>query len=833
MAAELQKPSWEEEYKERHTLLLNRLEMLRSTNAATDRKARMLLLNRLEMLRSASLKDDGVKVPLSEVRRTHSRVVSRIGKYRRKQSVYENNEEIEVTLGFSDESDSGVQDKIDFEEQVLEVHEELPPEDIAEIPATDAGLALEQEAVLIPEAASESELIAEVEPEIVFEVGATFMPETEAASELELSAEVRSDADSDKINSPEALSDISAPEAPAVEKAPRQTPEKKARARAAMPHIKYPIKFKLVAIVSVLLLVSLGTVTALVSVLVSSDVQLTAEVNNFSINRRNAESMNNELRNIRSAVASFLNTVAIIDLHSMMTADDLTGFFFQHNPIISAVVLVPPEGEMRYIMPASQTLPVSTISSWLSGEQEIVQRSRAGETILRNVSPVFGTPQLAMLLPVTITVNTNMPSNYCAAVFFSQEDLDDILGNSANISFLINDNAEVLMHPEKSFVMGAANFGKIPFIENALSSAARGTQTIYVDETGIEYFGVYQRLSIGNSVLITIIKRSDVFAGIIATTQRNIVISIFVLILSIIIISIFASTIGRPLRALTTAAQHIENGHYQLDLTHKSHDEIGVLTRSFIGMGLGLENFEKFTNKAVVELARLGKLYRGGINKNITVCFVLIRDFSELSHNMSAQQIVSFVNEYLELMVPCVTKTGGIVDKFLTQGGVVIMAVWGSTGSDTTPRQNALNCIRSMLMMRSNLVVFNDRLQHRFWGYAPRIKIGCGINSGNVVAGQMGSEQRMEYTVIGDTVNLAARLEGANDVFDTDMLISEATWNLVKDKTTVKEMPNLSVKGKIAPLRVFSVVEMPLDDNEQETPVVEDNVLADVSYNAD
>ncbi|GMO21824.1 MAG: adenylate/guanylate cyclase domain-containing protein [Termitinemataceae bacterium] len=572
--------------------------------------------------------------------------------------------------------------------------------------------------------------------------------------------------------------------------------------------VKYPIMLKLVFIVTALLAASLGTMTVLISVLISKDVQLTAETNNFSINRRIAESVGNELKNIRNSVSSFLNDLTLIETRTNQAQWTPVDFFFAHQSAISGIALLPAEGERRFIMPQNALVSIENMNSWLETQNAGIEQSRSGETLLRNASPFLGIAQLVMLLPVSITKN-HETIEYTAAVFISPDSINKILVQGINTSFLLNDAATVLAHPDEVLVLGGANFYNIPFVSNALKSSSEdGAQTVYTDEDGNKYFGMYKWLNLTNSLLITIIKQEDVFADIAATTRRNIFISAAVLLFSILVISIFAFSMSRPLIALTGAAKRIEEGDYNLNLKVKTRDEIGELTKSFIGMGLGLENFEKFTNKAIVRLARRGKLRRGGQNKNITVAFILIRDFNGLSAHMSAGQIISFINEYLELMVPCIVSTGGIVDKFLTQGGVIIMAVWGSAGGPAKPDKTALRCICSLLMIRATLVDYNNELQRRFWGYAPKIKIGCGVNSGEVVAGQMGSEKRMEYTVIGDTVNLAARLEGANDVFDTDILISENTWNLIKTRILVQEMPNIEVKGKLKPLRVFSVINL-------------------------
>ena len=109
-------------------------------------------------------------------------------------------------------------------------------------------------------------------------------------------------------------------------------------------------------------------------------------------------------------------------------------------------------------------------------------------------------------------------------------------------------------------------------------------------------------------------------------------------------------------------------------------------------------------------------------------------------------------------------------------------------------------------MMRSALLEFN---KSRGGVKKPIIKIGCGINTGPVIAGQIGSNQRMEYTVIGDAVNFASRTESSNKPLGTDILITENTYNLIKDHVLVEQMPSVSVKGKEKPVSMYAVVNMP------------------------
>jgi adenylate cyclase len=175
---------------------------------------------------------------------------------------------------------------------------------------------------------------------------------------------------------------------------------------------------------------------------------------------------------------------------------------------------------------------------------------------------------------------------------------------------------------------------------------------------------------------------------------------------------------------------------------------------------------------------------------------------------------VEFLNGYMTRMVDCVDKTGGVVDKFI---GDAVMAVWGAPLSAGSPARDALNCVRTALLMRSSLYEYN---KGRGGDKNPVVRIGCGINTGSVVAGQIGSDRRMEYTVIGDTVNLASRTEALNKPLGTDILITENTWNLVGPYLITKEMPPVTVKGKERPIRMFAVINLKAPEgSEQKKPV--------------
>jgi adenylate cyclase len=290
----------------------------------------------------------------------------------------------------------------------------------------------------------------------------------------------------------------------------------------------------------------------------------------------------------------------------------------------------------------------------------------------------------------------------------------------------------------------------------------------------------------------------QVLRGVTTVTWRNILLTVGVLAVSIVFILLFSRTISKPLKALTGAVGQIEDGNYHLELVNKNHDEIGVLISSVISMSHGLGNFERFTNKSLARLARTSKLATGGVTKQATIFFSDIRGFTAISEKLKAVEVIGFINDYMERMVKCVLLTGGTIDKFI---GDAVMAHWGAVETTGSPEEDALNCVKASLMMRAALRSFN---RGRGTVDKPIIKIGCGVNSGDVVAGQIGSEERMEYTVIGDAVSFADRTETLNKAFGTDIMISEHTWKLCGFYLITEEMPAVTEAGE--KVRMFAVV---------------------------
>ncbi len=196
-----------------------------------------------------------------------------------------------------------------------------------------------------------------------------------------------------------------------------------------------------------------------------------------------------------------------------------------------------------------------------------------------------------------------------------------------------------------------------------------------------------------------------------------------------------------------------------------------------------------------------------GERKEVTILFSDIRGYTTLTENLGAAEVVSLLNQYFETMVEAVFNHEGTLDKFI---GDALMAVFGAPLP--LKENHAWMAVQSALDMRSRLAAFN---QLRMKTNQPLIRIGIGISSGEVVCGNIGSQKRMDYTVIGDGVNLSARLESATKEYGCDIILGEYTYNLCRDRIWVRELDRIRVKGKNQAVSIYELIgesDMPLDD---------------------
>lgn len=206
--------------------------------------------------------------------------------------------------------------------------------------------------------------------------------------------------------------------------------------------------------------------------------------------------------------------------------------------------------------------------------------------------------------------------------------------------------------------------------------------------------------------------------------------------------------------------------------------------------------FGKYVSPRVVDqiLSRPPEL--GGVDKELTVFFSDIRGFTTMSESMTPQELVNHLNIYLTAMTDIILEYTGTLDKYV---GDEIMCFWGAP---LPQEEHAILACKCALKQMQTLGDLNDG-----WPPEKRIKIGIGINSGIMTVGNMGSLGRMNYTLMGDNVNLGARLEGTNKEYQTNIILSEYTYGLVKDRVVARELDNIRVKGKNRPVVIYELID--------------------------
>ncbi len=220
------------------------------------------------------------------------------------------------------------------------------------------------------------------------------------------------------------------------------------------------------------------------------------------------------------------------------------------------------------------------------------------------------------------------------------------------------------------------------------------------------------------------------------------------------------------------------------------------------------DTLTRYVTKQVVELIleHPETIVLDGEEREATILFSDIRGFTTLSEKMNPKELVQMLREYFTLMVGAVFQFQGTVDKFI---GDALMAIFGAP----TPQPNHADlAIQTALEMQRLLEIFNtDRVQKG----QESINIGVGISTGDVVVGNIGSEKRLEYTAIGDAVNLASRLEGINKEYGTRTIVSEFTYHQVKDVFVGRELDEVRVKGKRKPVKIYEVMGKPKEISEK------------------
>ena len=366
--------------------------------------------------------------------------------------------------------------------------------------------------------------------------------------------------------------------------------------------------------------------------------------------------------------------------------------------------------------------------------------------------------------------------------------------------YIVDNDGELLAHSDENTLNKGSDYldlGSKEHILKAIDSKAHAGQFYYKDASKNAFYAAYAKTPFGITVFSetseSVIKEPALLAA-----KQVAYITSTVLFASLIIIFLFSKHLTKPIAKLANLMFKIGEGKFNVKAKNiiKSHDEVGDLAHWFDHMVEGLKErdrvkqlFSKFQGSQIAEnlLSEDFEMQSTGNSRSGVVFFSDIRGFTSYSEEKDPAEVVSMLNEYFTIMVKILGANYGVVDKFI---GDAVMAVWGA------PKSTGKDCyyaVRACLEMREGLTLLNKRRTDR--GEAP-IKIGMGLHYGELVAGIIGSDDRMEYTVIGDTVNVASRIESETKNQNVDFLISEQVYEQVKDDFNFIKKAETTLKGK-------------------------------------
>jgi adenylate cyclase len=372
-------------------------------------------------------------------------------------------------------------------------------------------------------------------------------------------------------------------------------------------------------------------------------------------------------------------------------------------------------------------------------------------------------------------------------------------------SFVTDDFGNLIVHANAKYTDLKTDFRGHEVIKKAIIDQSQKKQLKYQHPENKEYYlSAFVKDPLG-MIFVSEVSEKSVVMPVLIVKRQAIYVAGFMLSVVIFIVFLFSTQFTGPIEKLVEIAQQIAKGDFNIQAKKqvRAYDELGTLANAFDEMAGGLKErdkvkmlFNKFHGSSIAEEMLTGEITMRGSNRNVVVFFSDVRGFTAFSEGHTPEEVVDMLNEYFAIMVSIINKNFGIVDKFI---GDAIMAVWGAP---TSTGKDCYWCIKACLEMREALEKLNaQRLQR---GHSP-LMIGMGVHFGPAISGTIGSQERMEYTVIGDTVNQTSRIESSTKAFGTDLLVSHEVSQNIDTEFWVEYAGAAEVKGKAEALKLFTI----------------------------
>ncbi len=585
--------------------------------------------------------------------------------------------------------------------------------------------------------------------------------------------------------------------------------------------MKIPISVKLIVMTVLLLL----AVTIPIAIQSSNEFQKNSVQRENAINRELAESRARQLENV------LINLVEKITLSARMlvkpgatesipASEEFNINFNNDNDLISVEVYLL-EGVTKKMLTQQikQTVLKSfgVTSDYITKLRDIrdIQKfpfstvvEEKGKVVLLNSSGVESKEPAMITIGIPLYKDKQGRITHIAVSEVQLSSLQKPFEKRSASTFFVTDRTGILLaHSSPSLAIAKKNKSDLKIFEYAQKSASPSAVLSFYDAGAEkEMLGAYAKTSFGATVFSTI-ETEKVLAPAQKVRLEAFKIAGYALSATLFLVFIASLTLTSPLETLANLINFVSKGNFDVKASAKItgyfRDEVSELAKAFDNMTEGLKErdkvknlFNKFHGSSVTDDLMKGDLSLGGSNKDVVIFFSDIRGFTSFSEKRPPEEVVEMLNEYFGVMVGIINKNHGVVDKFI---GDAIMAVWGAPKSSN---KDAHHAVKACLEMRKSLDELNKK---RISKGQPAISIGMGLHSGRAISGTIGSNERMEYTVIGNTVNTGSRIEASTKAFGSDLLISETVFEKIGDNFITEFAGAAEVKGRSEPLKLFKV----------------------------
>ncbi|TGM48639.1 HAMP domain-containing protein [Leptospira biflexa] len=578
---------------------------------------------------------------------------------------------------------------------------------------------------------------------------------------------------------------------------------------------KFSLQLKMMGVISLLFVLSVASIIIFASFYFKRSIELQLRDNNIRI----AEIIGSKVRSDILGVVEKGRQIAITLTTQGLPEEDrkllLKTFFQNDKEFIYLGIFERRENTlvMKREVFNEEELKKSAVTE--DDFHAVVNRNRDalaeafnGQTVLLNSSPGFVEPSFAIAIP---TAENGELDNALVIIVKLEKIIGAFSKKGIETTFMVNGQGTVLAHPKEDLVLAATDLTNMPIVKAMLTSAPSTGQMSYLDEElGSSYLGSFQKIGFADAGVITIVSEEKAFGDVYKSQRTNLYIAGIGLCSALIFVFFFSKTITKPVLQLLTATLEIAKGNFKIGIKPTTQDEVGLLTKYFIDMGQGLEEREKVKNilgsmidpvvvqEAMVDLAALKR----GSETHITAFFSDVASFSTISEQLKSADLAALLNEYLSAMTLLLKKHEGVLDKYIGD------AIVGIFNAPVPVLDHELKAARASVDMVMKLQELRDywTTNNLYSKEAQVMDARIGLNSGPAKVGFMGTDALASYTMMGDTVNLAARLEAAGKDYGVNILITDPIQEKIQGEMVTRYVDLVRVKGKNEPVRIHELI---------------------------